>query len=505
MPKLSRNIFYNFVGQGSLLILGFVAVRFVFRRLGEDALGIIYFTLALNAVLCAALEMGVCTTTVREVSSHYRSKPGYIQELIQTASFLYWAAYVLLAGAVYFGAPLLVEKWITLKTMDPLTAIRALRILGIGAVLALPTRFYASLFQGIERMAFNNILDVCNWALQQSGTIVILVSGGRFLHVVGWMAACFSLTNVAYMFVIARFFSWKALIPMYSPRVTRRNMRFSLHAASISFLGVIHTQADKVILSKLLPVGVMGYYGLAFSIISRASLITGAIAPAALPSLSGVFVAEDYGNLTSKYRKLQDLVCLTTVPVFAAILFFVLPVFTRLFNGEIARLLLLPVAFLCLGSYMHGALYMPHIFSLAVGRPEIGAKSNFLALFIVLPITGTLIYRFGLAGAGFSWVVYHLFAFSYTVPRICRECLQIPIAGWFVHMGRILVLAGLTYGTAWALVELFAARSVPGLALAYLGATALFVLGAYWLMSHELRAALWALPNSLKIRTAQTG
>lgn len=112
MSRLSKNIIYNFIGQGLLLILGFVAVRYIFRQLGEDALGIIYFTAMMNALLCVALEMGICSTTVREVSAHSKSEPDYIRSLIRTASVFYWGAYAVLSLTIYFLAPVLVEKWI---------------------------------------------------------------------------------------------------------------------------------------------------------------------------------------------------------------------------------------------------------------------------------------------------------------------------------------------------------------------------------------------------------
>jgi O-antigen/teichoic acid export membrane protein len=503
MSKLSKNILYNLFGQGLLLVLGFVAVKYVFRQLGEDALGIIYFTLSLNAVLCAALEMGLCTTTVREVSSCHRDRPAYIQELLQTASALYWGVYLLLAAGIYFAVPFLVQHWIILKTVDPVTAIRGLRILAMAGLLTLPNRLYASVFQGIERMTFNNALDVGNWALQQFGTVAILLLGGGLLRVIWWMAMCFVFTSVAYMFTVTRFFPWRVLVPKYSSAVVRQNRGFSLHTAGISLLGVAQTQADKMILSKLLPIGVLGYYGMAYTLTARASLVTGAIAPAALPSFSGLFAAGEENALLRSYRKLQDLVCLISVPIFAGILFFSVPLFTSIFNGPTANLLLWPTVFLCLGFYMHAALYMPYIFSLAVGKPEISNKANFFALIFLLPVTAFLIYFYGLTGAGFSWVVYHLFVFAYTVPRLCRECLRIPVRDWFTHLGRILMLGAVTYGAAWMFVSLLSLHSVSGLALAYLFATTAFMLGTYGVMSSELRAALYSLSRHLMIKTAQ--
>src|SRR5258708_2780716 len=105
MSTLSKNILYNLFGQGLLGILGFIAIKYVFARLGEEAVGIIYFTLAMNAVLCGALEMGVCTTIVREVSSHHTHDPQYIQELMQTGAFVYWGVYIVLSIVIYVAAP----------------------------------------------------------------------------------------------------------------------------------------------------------------------------------------------------------------------------------------------------------------------------------------------------------------------------------------------------------------------------------------------------------------
>src|SRR5208337_3279351 len=117
MSRLSKNILYNLVGQGLLVILGFVAVKFIFKQLGQDALGIIYFTFTLNALLTAPLARGINVTTVREVAAFHEEDPPYIKHLLQTASFFYWSFYLLAAVALYKSAPWLVTKWINLGTL----------------------------------------------------------------------------------------------------------------------------------------------------------------------------------------------------------------------------------------------------------------------------------------------------------------------------------------------------------------------------------------------------
>jgi O-antigen/teichoic acid export membrane protein len=500
MSRLSKNIIYNLLGQVMLLLLGFVAVKCIFGRLGKDALGIIYFTGMMNAVLCAVLEMGICSTTVREVSAHLESEPNYIRNLIRTFSLFYWGAYAILGVTIFFLAPVLVEKWINLKTMDSATAIYVLRILGIASLVALPKSFYVSLFRGLQRMEFNNFIDVAASGFQQFGTILILALGGNLFYVVYWFAACYGLGIFTYLAVSSRFFPLRALIPGYSSGVVKRNLGFASRMMSISIMATIHMQADKLIISKLLPIAAFGYYGVAYGNVTKGTLVTGAVSQAAYPSFSAMFKAGDRAGLMSQYRKLQDLLCFGVVPIFGAIPFALLPLFSYILNEEAARLLLLPTTLLCVGFYMNGTLNVPHVFSLAVGKPEIAACQNFYALFVVLPVTVFLIYFFGLTGAGLSWVFYHIFAYSYGVPRVCRECLEIPVRMWYFHVLKIFTLAALTYGVAWLALGVIGNHSILLLTTAYVGASIVFLTGSYFMIGEELRGTFTRLFQKLKAR-----
>src|SRR5579864_4036390 len=123
MSRLSRNIIYNGLGQGLSVLLSFVAVRFVFRRLGGDALGLIYFSMAFSTALSVAVQLGICESAVREVAAHHWNRPDYIKSLIRTSSSLYWIAYFVLALVAYIAAPYLIYHWVKLDSLDAMTAI----------------------------------------------------------------------------------------------------------------------------------------------------------------------------------------------------------------------------------------------------------------------------------------------------------------------------------------------------------------------------------------------
>jgi O-antigen/teichoic acid export membrane protein len=502
MTRLTRNVIYNVTGQGLVLVLSLIAVRFIFRRLGDDVFGLIYFNIVLTTLLASAAELGVSSTTVREVSTRHESEPEYVRDLVRTASLLYWGLGILLVLVIWVTAPLLVTYWVNLRTMDAGTAATTIRILSVMSLVALPKVLYTSLFRGRQMMGLNNVIDVAMAASQQAGILVVLLLGGHVYQVAFWISLNAVLGITAYVIVAGRIFGWGSLAPSFSMPVVRRNVRFTANMMAISVLSLVHIQADKVVVSKLLPIAEFGFYGFASSTVSRATFVTAAIAQASFPSFSSLVAAGDRYELLRQYRKLQDLVCFGTLPLFTGICFAALPVFGYIFNAGVAQRLLLPTAFLALGTWMNATINMPYMLSLAMGMPQIAARLNLYALAAVLPVTVLLILRFGLPGAGFSWVFYHLFAYAYMVPRVCRACLESSPWRWYLHVLRPLALAALTYGPAWLLLEVLGNFTLPAVALAYAGGSAAFAGGAYLLIGTDLKETLQRLRAALVVRRA---
>ena len=505
MTRLTKNIIYNVTGQSLVLVLSLIAVRFLFRRLGDDVFGIIFFNITLTTVLSSALELGVSSTIVREVSSRIDSGPDYVRSLVRTASTLYWGAGILLVVVIWITAPLVVTHWINLRTIDAQTAANMLRVMSATSLVALPRALYASVIRGRQMMHLNNAIDVGSALALQAGILAVLLAGGGVYVVAAWISINALLTIAAYMITAAGLVGWPSMSPTLPRQVIRQNMGFTGHMMVISSLSLVHTQSAQVIVSKLLPIAEFGFYSFAWSTVNRAALVTTAAAQAAFPSFSGIFAEGDTPRLMQQYRKLQDLVCYATLPLFTGICFAALPVYGYVFNAAVAHRLLLPTAFLALGSWMNGTLTVPYTLSVAMGRPQIAARTTTIALFVVLPVTVVLIFAFGLPGAGFSWVFYNLFVYAYMVPRICRECLQTSPWTWYGHVARVLGLASVTYGVAWLVVSAVGMFTLPVLVVAYIAATAAFALGANTLIGADLKETLRQTLQHLRGSTRSTG
>jgi O-antigen/teichoic acid export membrane protein len=239
---------------------------------------------------------------------------------------------------------------------------------------------------------------------------------------------------------------------------------------------------------------------MAYNAVSRGMLVAASVSQAIFPSFSALYKQGDRDGLMRQYRKLQDLLCYAVIPMFAAIPFAARPLFTFVLNAQAARMLFWPVTFLCVGFCMNATINIPYVFTLAVGKPEIAARLNFYALFMVLPVTALLVYRFGIAGAGFSWIFYHLFAYAYAVPRMCSECLGMPVWKWYLHVFRVFALAGLTYGGAWAIIISIRSFSILALAMGFALGSSLFASGSFLLVGTELRDSFQGLVRNFRAR-----
>ncbi len=504
MSRVSRNIVYNGLGQGLSVILGFVAVRFVFRRLGGDALGLIYFSLAFSAALTVAVQLGICESAVREVASHHGNRPDYIRNFIRTSSSLYWAAYLILGIVAYIAAPYLVYHWVKLDTLGALTAIKIMRILSLGALVALPGGQYRALLAGLQHMGLTNLIDVGGKALQQAGIFLILLIHGNLFHVAYWIAGSTAVPVVVYGVVCMRYFSVRALlVPGFSLTVVKENIGYASGLMTITVCGWVLGQVDRVIISKLLPLVLLGIYTFARSAVTQGQLLTAAISGAIFPHFSALHGAGKTAEMKNAYNKIHDLICFGTIPVFAGVPFVAIPVFSRVFDMRSAHLLLLPATFLCIGTYMNGTLTAPYVVALAVGRPDIGARQNVAALFVVVPASAIAIYWFGLNGAGFSLVIYGLFAYCYGLPRTCRECIGMRARDWYWGVFRIMGAALIIYGAAWIVIAPLGNFSIPSLAGAYLLGTMVYCAVSLWIMGPELRGKIMVFLSPWRVKSRE--
>jgi O-antigen/teichoic acid export membrane protein len=500
---LRRNITANMFGQGILMILSLVSTRLIFKGLGPDVLGVIYFSMTVTSVVIIMADMGVSHTITREIAANRYRDAGYVTALIGSTSVLAWSAYLLFTLVVIIAAPLLVNHWLQISKIEPST-ILSFQIISASLLLAIPKTLYSSMISGYERLDLWNMANIITVGFQQLGLIAVLGWGGRLHHVALWYA----ISGVAGLVIVAaiavRLSGLSAWHMSYQWPVIQKNIRFSSHLFVNSLVGYFVYQIDRWTVSKFLPVKMLGYYGVAQSLASKCSMVPGAIASAAFPALSMGVVNRERAEWRGQYNKLQDFCAYVIIPASAAVAMLGIIVIALVFNDEVMKAAWLPLMFLSVGQLLLGLQYVPYMLSIAMKKPELSLRANIRALAIVIPLAVLLTINYGLAGAALTTGIASVIHMIFFIPMFSSECLNNRARYWYYKTGLFIILGGISYGLPWsALWMLGMGLNLYGLVAAYILGTALFFISGWFVIGLELKQAISEYFSRFRIQASR--
>ena len=500
MSRLRRNIVYNLTGQLTLVLLSFVSARYIYRDLGQDVLGIIYFVMMLNNVVAGVLELGLGATVIKEVAAHIETDEPYARRVVRVGAFYFWCAFLLVAGAQAWAAPWIVSEWLQVETLPHEDATAIVRVLGPAAFLAFPKTFYTSVFRGMQRMGITNVIDVGTTAVQQVGVVGLIASGASLQWVVLWIAMSYVLRVTIYMTCLGRALSWGTLIPGYDAEVVSRNATFVRQVAGMSLLGLVQSQGDKLVMSKLLPVSVIGWYGFAYGTTGKGTQVSSSVATAVFPRLSELAHADDKEGLSKAFHGVQTLMRFGLLPVFMGIPFVVPFVFSNVLDVTAMEALWLPTSLLALGFYMQGTMMVPHFLALGMERADIVFRQVLFALFLVFPLTVWLIHDFGLIGAPLGWLAYQVWAYAYGARHIYAQCLGLAPKRFYLEVAVSLTLGAVAYAPPFLALSLTVGFDLHWAMLGYLSGLVLYVAGFWLVAGPEARSEIKDVLSRLRSR-----
>lgn len=501
--SLKRNILSNMSGQAILMVLSLVSTRFVFKELGPDVLGIIYFSVTVTFMLITLSDMGLSGVITREIAAHRHSDARYVSDLIGTTSVLAWAAYGVSCLLIALFSPLLIKHWLQIESIDHSEAVVAFVAISASLLLAIPRAVYGAIIAGNERMDVWNIVNVSAVGLQQLGMILVLGAGGTLYDVATWYVVSGIAGIIIFGTMAARLSGISPLRLSYRWAVIRQNFHYGSRVLAITMVGYIIGQADKWIVSKLLPASQLGYYSVAQSMVSKGGMVPGAIAQAAFPALSTNVANKERSDWMTQYHKLQDFCSYVYIPVSAAVAMLGIVVMSFVLNEDVVRQTWPTLVFLAIGQLLLGLQYVPYMLSLAMKRPEIMLRAYLWTLAIAVPAAILLTIRFGLAGAAFSTILAGALNMFYFIPRFSAECLKTSAWKWFRMSGLLTVLGLLSYGLPWlALWIMGLGLDAYGLVAAYAIGSVVFLLVGWMATGPELKGLVREQLRSFGIKVS---
>lgn len=405
------NIAANYVGSGWGALMGFVFVPFYISYLGIEAYGLIGLFTGLQAWL-SLLDLGLSSTLNREMA---RLRGGAhtaqsIRDLLRSVELIYFALAVVIAIVFYFGAGWFATSWLHAGTLPVGTIAAALSITGLVIACRWIGSLYRSALGGLQELVWLNASTVMFATLRGLGVIAVLAfispTIEAFFIFQGVIAALETLT----LGLMVHHFVPRAQRPSrFSLPALRQIQRFAGGVAGTTLLALLLGQADKIVLSGLLPLAQFGHYVLAGTIAGALFIFVHPISVATGPRLAELVARGSQGDLAAAYHRYAQLLSISAIPPAVVVAMFsdrLLLLWTR--DPAIAAASAPLASILVLGAMINGLADLPYVLLLALGRTRLTLIANAVAVALLVPALLIVAPSFGPAGAACVWLLVNL-------------------------------------------------------------------------------------------------
>lgn len=437
MSKIRRNILANFLGRGWTVISAVVFLPFYVQFLGVEAYGLVGVFAALQTILAVG-DMGLSATLTREMArlSSHPETGAEAGDTIRTTEVWYLAVGAAIAGAAALAAPFIANHWLRAGSIPTASIAAAIRWMGLAFSFQAASSFYQGGLLGLQRQVQSNAICVSMGLARAAGTLVVLSSFSATIGAYAATQALFALAQLLWM----RWALWKCVPPSrerprYRHRILRGLWRYSAGMMGMTITATILLETDKVILSRMLPLEVFGYYTLAWTFAQiPISALSSPVFQAVFPQLTQHVARGDTAALSSLYHVVSQVLATLVLP-FAA--------FAGLFSRECLYLWLgnpgvavhsAPlVEILVIATGLTGVLVMPYALVLAHGWAGLSLKTNIAVILFLIPSLIVLTRRFGAIGACASQVLLSTISITIWVSIVHLYALPGEQARWYLR------------------------------------------------------------------------
>lgn len=404
---LKRNLIANYLGQGWRAIMALAFVPLYVKYLSVEAYGLIGIFAILQAWL-GLLDLGLRPALLREMA-RYTGGAYHVQRiwnLLRSIEIVALAMAVIVVSGVWAVSQWLATDWVQAGQLSRTTVAQAFTLMGVVAGLQFVESMYTSSLAGLQRQVLQNVILAIAATMRGLGAVGVLVWVSPTLQAFFiWQAMVSVLSLGGFVFAVYRVLPVPPSPARFTGAALLEVWRFAVGMTGITVLALLLTQVDKILLSRLLPLKMFGYYTLASVVAGGLYMFTTPIAGAFLPRFTELHTRNDPAALTLAYHFASQLVTVLMGSAAAVLIVFaerILLLWTAdtVLAKEVAPLMQV----LALGTLLHGLMWIPYQMQLAYGWTSLAIRTNIIAVSVLVPAILWLVPLYGALSAAWIWV-----------------------------------------------------------------------------------------------------
>lgn len=442
-----RNLLAGLTNSIWSALIGLAVVPFYLKYLGIEAYGLIGFFVTTQAVL-SLLDMGMAPTINREVARC--SALGNLKEagkLLHTLALVYWSMAGVIALLILALAPLISGYWLQSKQLSTETISHAVMLMGLVVACRWPIGLYQGALMGAQRLAVTSLINIAMVTIGSLGAVAVLAFVSPTIEAFFiWQV----FVGLAYAIVIRRA-AWGVveleIKKKFEIEELKRIWRFSAGMSAIALTGIVFTQLDKILLSKILGLEEFGHYMLATAVASGLYTMVTPMFNVMYPKFTALVVSNEVEKLKVLYRVSMQFLSSILFPAAMVLTLFseeLVLVWTA--NETLAKSVAPIIAFLSVGSALHGVMFLPYALQMAFGRTKLIFQNNIILMMALIPLIIIFSNYFGALGGAEAWFMLHILSTLLVTWQVQRYLLC-GSAKWYLVDALIPLILSFTIGS----------------------------------------------------------
>ena len=437
------NALANILGKFWGILSNFIFLPLYIRYLGLENYSIIAFTLILTSIM-SILDVGLTSTLSRELASVQNSNKEKFN-IFNTLETFYFFIVIASITIVFSLSNYLSSNWINLAHINPDAVSYYIKIVSFGIGLEIILRFYIGGLLGLEKQVLANKFIIA-WGILRNGLIVIPIYFFPSLEIF-FLWQTFSAVIFVFMirFSLLKLLSDNSIYKFLKidVNVLKNNFSFALSMFLIALVAAINTQMDRIFLSKLLPLEILGFYTIAFSISRIINVVVGSLNTANLPKITSLFTSNKEDNAIEIFDLFFKIITIFIISFGSIMILYgeeIIFIWTN--NLELASNTAVYIPYIILGT---SALAFQGLFYNIAIANKFMIYNNIIgisSLIITVPLYFFLIEKYGGIGAGLSFAItqiFILFIYSFLINK--KFIKKNPFSYIFVILGPIIFSA----------------------------------------------------------------
>lgn len=434
--SIRRNIAVSFGGQIFQVAIRLFMTPIYLALMGPEGYGLVGIYILFIGVI-QLFNLGLNASMLREIA---RMRGGATSSVLVRRRLIHLALVLSIIAGIFVviaivTAPIIATRWLKDVTLPLDETVACLRLLSLAAAISFVTNLFSAGLLGLDEQIRMNALGVTTATLRFVGVFVVL----RFISArpIAFSAFQVAAASIEIIVTIAIFYRYLSTAePKSVPVEEASSGGFHRFAAGLAFLDIVWAailQADRIVLSKALPLADFAFFTITVTAASGVMLIIGPIVQALQPRFAALAAAGKTDDLRALYFKASHGVAALSFSAGGVLAVFPRELIYSWTNNPAAAewaARVLPLyaignACACVGT-------LPFLLQFALGKLRLHIIGHAILAVIYFPAVIILGLAWGGFGTGLVWFLANLVFLVIWVPLVHAQLLPAMHRRWLL-------------------------------------------------------------------------